>query len=234
MNILAIDTASKICGVSIEKDNKIKTYDKDGSLHHSVILPYMIEEAVQDNDMKVKDINYIVVSNGPGSYTGLRIGVSMAIGLATTDNIPIIYVDTIEQMAHNIEISKKKDAFILPMIDAKASRVYTAIFSKDYERYSKDSILNINDIINLIKKYIIKKNIDLYIVGDAIDIYKDELKVLKQYKNIKFASKKLNDNNSRSLIEAGHEYIKNGEISDKVNINYMQASQAERNLKKEI
>lgn len=197
MNILSIDTSDKVCGVSIEKNGKIKSYDKTIGLNHSVVLFDMIIDALKDSNIEVKDLDYIAVSNGPGSYTGLRIGVSAALGLSMPYDIPIVYIDTLESLSYNV-----KGKYKLSIIDAKANRSYVALFDKDNKRITKDEIIN-----------------------------NDELKRLLSTYKIKGLKKVEGKTKSSSLIEASKHYdIKKSQV----NINYMQASQAERNLKQNI
>lgn len=230
MNILAIDTSANICGVSILKNNIIKTYDRTIGLNHSVVLFQMIDNALKDNNINMKDINFILVSNGPGSYTGLRIGVSAAIGLSTPNNIPIIYIDTLESLSQNIPSA----GLMLPIIDAKANRVYTALFDNMGKRYSGDEILDIDNFIRIIENFQKNKKLKIkpyiYILGDAVDIYKDKLKKILKYNNVKLVSKDYRYNNSKSLIILYNKFYKNRKKKENVNINYMQKSQAERNL----
>lgn len=128
--ILNIETATKNCSVSISKDGKTllcKEIAEQG-YSHAEKLHVFIEEALKELQLEFSDLVAIAVSQGPGSYTGLRIGVSAAKGLCYALNIPLIAIDTLEILASAISI---KDGVIIPMIDARRMEVYSAIFSSD-------------------------------------------------------------------------------------------------------
>jgi len=125
--ILNIETATKNCSVSIALDGKLllcKEMAEQG-YSHAEKLHVFIEETLGDCQLKFKDLSAIAVSQGPGSYTGLRIGVSAAKGLAFALDIPLIAVDTLAVLAAQAKISY---GLIVPMIDARRMEVYSAIF----------------------------------------------------------------------------------------------------------
>ena len=98
---------------------------------HAEKLHVFIEEVILEAQMQFADLSAIAVSQGPGSYTGLRIGVSAAKGLCYALNIPMIALDTLSILAHQIQ---KKDGLIIPMIDARRMEVYSAVFNADYQK----------------------------------------------------------------------------------------------------
>lgn len=131
--ILNIETATKNCSVSVAEDGQtkvLKEYAGEGYAHAEK-LHVFIEEAVQEAGITLSQLTAIAVSMGPGSYTGLRIGVSAAKGLCYALNIPLIAVDTLELLAHKIKVDK---GIIIPLIDARRMEAYTAVFDKDYNR----------------------------------------------------------------------------------------------------
>ena len=98
---------------------------------HAELLHVFIEEIIQEAGINFKELNAIAVSKGPGSYTGLRIGVSAAKGLCYALDIPLISVDTLKVLASQVNIS---EGLIIPMIDARRMEVYSAIFSPNFEK----------------------------------------------------------------------------------------------------
>ena len=98
---------------------------------HSERLHVFIEEIIKESGITFKDLSAIAVSQGPGSYTGLRIGVSAAKGLSYALNIPLIAVDTLQTLASQVTISS---GLIIPMIDARRMEVYSAIFNLNFEK----------------------------------------------------------------------------------------------------
>jgi len=155
--ILNIETATKNCSISIAKDGETllcKEMAEQG-YSHAEKLHVFIEEALKEASLDFSDLTAISVSQGPGSYTGLRIGVSAAKGLCYALDIPLIAVDTLEVLASQLKIS---EGIIIPMIDARRMEVYSAIFDANGEktRETKAEIIDeksyeeINEKIHLI------------------------------------------------------------------------------------
>ena len=128
MYILHIDSTTKVCSVAISKEDKLLELTEVNSdqLVHSEKLHLFIEECLLKANVKLSDLKAINVSKGPGSYTGLRIGVSAAKGLAYGLTIPLISVDTLEAMADSVSLAK--DAVLIPMIDARRMEVFCSIY----------------------------------------------------------------------------------------------------------
>jgi tRNA threonylcarbamoyladenosine biosynthesis protein TsaB len=130
--ILNIETATKNCSVSIAKDGKTiicKEIAEEG-YSHAEKLHVFIEEVIAESGISVHDLVAVAVSQGPGSYTGLRIGISAAKGLCFALNIPLIAIDTLQTLASQAKVSEGK---IIPMLDARRMEVYSAIFGADLE-----------------------------------------------------------------------------------------------------
>ena len=133
--ILHIDSTTKICSIGLSKDDaliQLVELDSDG-LAHSEKLHLFIEECLEKASIRASDLNAISVSKGPGSYTGLRIGVSAAKGLCYGLNIPLIAVDTLTAMANSVVHNVEKDAVLIPMIDARRIEVFCSIHHKGKE-----------------------------------------------------------------------------------------------------
>ena len=126
--ILNIETDTKNCSVALAQEGKIilcKEIAEEG-YSHAERLHVFIEEVIQEAGITFQDLTAIAVSQGPGSYTGLRIGVSAAKGLCYALNIPLIAVDTLQVLASQATIS---EGLIIPMLDARRMEVYSAIFN---------------------------------------------------------------------------------------------------------
>lgn len=142
--ILNIETATKNCSVTIANEGKtivcIEVAEEGYS--HAEKLHLFFEEALQKAGITFRDLKAVAVSQGPGSYTGLRIGVSAAKGLCYSLNIPLIAVDTLEALARKITI---ENGIIVPMIDARRMEVFTAFFEKKYAkvRETKAEIIDV-------------------------------------------------------------------------------------------
>lgn len=128
--ILGIETATKICSVALSGNGKLLALKEEGGAYsHSEKLTVFIQEILKQAGKSLKDLDAVAVSKGPGSYTGLRIGVSAAKGLCYGLDIPLISVSTLKAMALNKSLPKK--VLYCPMIDARRMEVYTALFDEN-------------------------------------------------------------------------------------------------------
>lgn len=130
--ILNIETATKNCSVSLAKNGETilcKEIAEQG-YSHAEKLHVFIEEIVKEANVNFSEIKAVAVSKGPGSYTGLRIGVSAAKGLCYALQIPLISIDTMQVLAKKANV----DGLIVPMIDARRMEVYSAVFDKNHNK----------------------------------------------------------------------------------------------------
>ena len=129
--ILNIETSTEVCSVSLAQNGET-LFQKESheGLNHSKLLTVFIQELFEENNFEMSKLDAVAVSKGPGSYTGLRIGVSVAKGLCYGLNIPLIGIGSIESMGvHAAEESDKGDLLFCPMIDARRMEVYTALYN---------------------------------------------------------------------------------------------------------
>lgn len=133
--ILNIETATKNCSVSLAKNGETilcKEIAEQG-YSHAEKLHVFIEEIVKEANVNFSEIKAVAVSKGPGSYTGLRIGVSAAKGLCYALQIPLISIDTMQVLAKKANV----DGLIVPMIDARRMEVYSAVFDKNHNKINE-------------------------------------------------------------------------------------------------
>ena len=131
--LLNIETATKNCSVSLAKDGitiLTKEISEEG-YSHAERLHVFIEEILKETQTTFQDLKAVAVSKGPGSYTGLRIGVSAAKGICYALNIPLISVDTLQVLAQQVKIEQ---GIIIPMLDARRMEVYSAVFDKNFTK----------------------------------------------------------------------------------------------------
>jgi len=128
--ILNIETATTNCSVSVAKDGKTIALREDRSPNysHSELLHAFMDKVVKEAGIVLQDLNAIAVSKGPGSYTGLRIGVSAAKGLCYALELPLISIATLASMAQQIA---KNYTYRIPVLDARRMEVYAAVFGND-------------------------------------------------------------------------------------------------------
>ena len=128
--ILNLETTSTNCSVSLSKNGKcIAVKELNGeNFTHSENLSLFIDAIIKENDLEYKNLNAIAISSGPGSYTGLRIGSSTAKGICYGLEIPLIAIDTLKIMAHQMMQNKPNFDLYCPMVDARRMEVYMGLF----------------------------------------------------------------------------------------------------------
>ena len=131
--ILNLETATKNCSVSISQNGKTILCKEmaEAGYSHAEKLHVFIEESLKESKLSFNDLSAIAVSQGPGSYTGLRIGVSAAKGLCFALNLPLISLDTLQVLASQLSIT---EGVVIPMIDARRMEVYSAIFTSKFDK----------------------------------------------------------------------------------------------------
>lgn len=221
MKILAIDTSSPICSVAIlENDNLVDEINLDDGRTHSENLMPLIDSVLKRNKLDIKDIEMISCCVGPGSFTGIRIGVSTIKPMAEILNIKIASVTSLEVLARNIENAET----IVSLIDARNNQVYCGIFDQKYNKKEEYLADDINNVIEVLKKY---ENIVL--TGSGTILHKELL--IKSLISPKFCSE--NNQSAKNCGKIGYKkYVENNLCdSDTIIPIYLRKSQAER-LKK--
>jgi tRNA threonylcarbamoyladenosine biosynthesis protein TsaB len=158
MTILQIETATASCSVALAKDGIVVGCKQVNERNiHAEVITLFIDELISTAGVKYTDLDAVAVSCGPGSYTGLRIGVSTAKGLCFALDKPLIAIETLEAMAFGM-ISKEEQVtgsniLLCPMIDARRMEVFTAVFNADGERVKETSaeIIDENSFSDLLK-----------------------------------------------------------------------------------
>lgn len=225
MYTLAFDSAAKIASVALLQDEKlVSQYAIDNGLTQSELLLPMAESMLKSVGIGFPDIGLFASSVGPGSFTGVRIGVSLVKGLAFGRNIPCVAVDTLDALAENLN---GLSGIIVPCMDARRSQVYTAIYSSDGEkckRLTEDMAISVSELCEKLKDF----KEDIYIVGDGYEIVKRALRDCKI--NAKNTPKDLILESAASVARCAYraylsgEYIKDTELSP----TYLRLPQAER------
>jgi len=162
--LLNIETATTNCSVSLSKDGEtlVLKEDKDSGYSHAEKLHVYINELFKEANINPKDIDAVAVSKGPGSYTGLRIGVSAAKGLCFALDKPLLAVSTLESLAQQVKIN---DGYIVPMLDARRLEVYSAVFDAKFEQYReiKAEILSEESYSDLLEEQ------KVYFIGSGVE-----------------------------------------------------------------
>ena len=226
MKILAIDTSSKICSVSILEDNNviIEKHNDDEKTHSQKLMP-LIDELLKDSNLTLDNIDLLSCSQGPGSFTGIRIGISTVKAFADVKNIPIIGVTSLESLAYNINA----EGLIATLIDAKHDNVYFALYELKDNKYTTviDPISDtITNVIQSLKKYDEK----ITFVGDGSEVHKDLLS--NEFSNCIFAFSNQNVQTSISIGKAAYDKYIVADYQPVYSLSpiYLKKSQAEINL----
>ncbi len=153
--ILNIETSTNICSVALAKDGKlIDMEESKEDKTHANKLGVFVEKILKKNQIEIKNLDAFAISKGPGSYTGLRIGVSFVKGICYGGSKKLIAVNTLQSLCQKINKNDfDENTYFVPMIDARRMEVYTAIFNENNEFVKKVSakIIDENSYISLLK-----------------------------------------------------------------------------------
>ena len=231
MKILAIDTSASAGSVAISDNKKIiGEYFINTSLTHSRTLMPMIENLYKNTSTDISEIEAIAVNAGPGSFTGVRIGVAAAKGLAFQKDLPCISVSTLESMAYNLIFA---DCIICSVMDARCQQVYNANFKSDGDTITRlcgDRALAIKELTEELKQY----NEKIILVGDGAELCYNSMK--EELSNIHLAPENLRfQKASSTALIAFEKYNKNEALtSAELMPVYLRLPQAQRELKKKM
>lgn len=230
MIVLSIDSSSKVATVAILKDDVLLgEYILNDKREHSVILVPLIENLLKECNLTIDDIDGYVVSKGPGSFTGLRIGMATVKGMSFGNNKPYISISSLDALAYNL-ISF--NGIICPIMDALRENVYTALYKNNNDNLEKImdyTAMDIDKLVDLLKT----KNEDVIFVGDGV--YKHKQYICDNFPKAHFAPTHLNIIRASSLGELGLKSLKDG-ICDDSNSSpiYLKKPQAERELERRL
>ncbi|MBD3110238.1 tRNA (adenosine(37)-N6)-threonylcarbamoyltransferase complex dimerization subunit type 1 TsaB [Bacillus sp. AGMB 02131] len=175
MKILAIDTSNNTLGVSILNGNTIAgEFITNVKKNHSVRAMPAIEQLMKDCEMKPKELDKIVVAKGPGSYTGVRIGVTIAKTLAWTLNIPISGVSSLKVLAMN---GKYFDGYIVPLFDGRRGQIFTGLYewkNNELVCVKEDRLVQSSEFA----EELLQLERPVLFIGNDIDIHRETLQTI--------------------------------------------------------
>lgn len=231
MKILAVDTSATSASVAVAEENKIiGAFSINTALTHSQTLIPMIEEVLKKTGITSEEIDILAVNAGPGSFTGVRIGVAAVKGLAFSRNLPCVSVSTLESMAYNMLGS---DCVVCAVMDARCSQVYNALFRvsrNEITRLTEDRALALTDL-----KFELERTEEkVVLVGDGAQICADFLK--NELKNVFLAPINNRIQNASSVACAAFKKLDDGEImtASELMPTYLRLPQAQRELNKKL
>lgn len=189
--ILSIETTTTNCSVALSKygETVVLKEDYDNNYSHAERLHVYIDTVLKQANMSQTDLDAIAVSKGPGSYTGLRIGVSSAKGLSYALGIPLIAIPTLEALAHQVNA---QEGVIVSMLDARRLEVYSAIFDTNHNqiRETQAQILEDNAFVGYLEKN------KVYFIGNGVE----KTKTIINHPNAIFIEGKLPSANDMGVL----------------------------------
>jgi tRNA threonylcarbamoyladenosine biosynthesis protein TsaB len=205
MKILAIETSTRVGSVAIVEDESlIAEYTLNVVATHSERLLSAVDHILSDSRITIQEIEGFAVSLGPGSFTGLRIGLSTVKGLALATGKGVVGVPTLDVLAHNLAFTH---LLVCPLLDARKEEVYTALYKGDgkgmLRKLTPDLALKPDDLLERIKEPVI-------FLGDGVQAYRD--KVIHFQGDHLFAPSYLNQPRASVLAKLGLEKFRQGEI----------------------
>ena len=144
--ILNLETSTTVCSVALGKEGKVIALNEiNDGYSHAEQLEILISKTLEKAGVAISDLDAVAVSKGPGSYTGLRIGVSMAKGICYGANISLLSVPTLEAMAYHPQLDKFPNAYKVPMLDARRMEVYACVLDATYAVVQETSAIVLDE-----------------------------------------------------------------------------------------
>lgn len=230
MKILSIDSSSKVATAAIvNEDGLIAEYTLNNKAEHSILIMEMIDNLLKSSNLTINDIDGFAVSKGPGSFTGLRIGMATIKGLSLGSNKPYISISTLDALAYSL---LNFDGIICPIMDALRDSVYTGLYKNNngvLETLLEPSALDLEELVTLLKD----KNEKVIFTGDGLLKHKEYLK--NNLEKAYFPPNHLSVIRASSLAELGLIKLTKG-ISDDPNSSpfYLKKPQAQRELESRL
>lgn len=172
VKILGVDTTTKFLCLALYDGGKTYEYNLEAGIKLSRLITPAIQRVIAALNWKIDDIDYFAVGLGPGSFTGVRVGLATIKGLAWSLNKPIVGISSLDILARNVNLSHAHtDGYVLPAIDAKRGLVYTCIYKIKngiLKRTSPYMLLTVEEFLNKVKN-------NTVVLGDAINLYKEKL-----------------------------------------------------------
>ena len=180
--ILCLETATTNCSVALFRDTELLSLKEDNSAgySHAEKLHLFIKEVLSESGLELDELDAVAISKGPGSYTGLRIGVSAAKGLCFSLGIPLISVPTLASLAASVDLN---DGLVVPMLDARRMEVYSAVFDAEGNELRKTRAEILNE--NSFSEYL--ENQKVYFCGSGVE----KFKAICTHSNARFIENKL-------------------------------------------
>jgi len=200
MKILGVDTTTRFLCLGIYDGSKIYEYNLDLGRRLSSFITVTIKRVLDALDWQINDIAYFACGLGPGSFTGMRVGIAAVKGLAFSLNKPVIGISTLDILARNSGIHGE---YVIPIVDAKRDLIYCSVYRNKNGKFSRVKPYALLTIDDFFKK--MKIGGDVVILGDAVSLYKQ--KILVNMKNATVLDKDYWYPCGRNIIDLARERI---------------------------
>ena len=231
MTILALDTSAKAASVCLASEAKIiGEFFVDTGLNHSRTLAPMLEQLCKNADVPLSEVEAVAVNAGPGSFTGVRIGVAAAKGVAFARSLPCVAVSTLESMAYNLLGS---DCIVCALMDARCAQVYNALFrvtGNRVERLCEDRAVSLGQVTEELQQLGEK----VVLVGDGAEIAFNSM--VNPPAHVVLAPGNMRSQTASSVALAAFQRIQAGETLTPAQLMpvYLRLPQAQRELNKKL
>lgn len=231
MRILAVESSAKCCSTAVVEDGKlISEFYTDAGLTHSQTLMQMVDAVLTCAGLNLSSIDALAVAKGPGSFTGIRIGIAAVKGLAQSCDIKCYGISTLEAMAYSLI---GEDCPVCAVMDARRDQVYTALFDvKDNRviRLSTDSAVSVADLKGILSD--LSQSSKIVLVGDGTDVYYNAL--VEGNPHVVKAISPIRNQRANGVAMAAFSSISSNAPSSFETLQpvYLRAPQAERELKR--
>ena len=233
IKILSVDTCLAECSVALHYDDKLigEIFLNAGLTHSQTLMP-AVDNLLRLAGIKVKDIDLFGVTKGPGSFTGIRIGMAAVKGMALPFDKPCVSVSSLYAMAINVQ---SFDGIVCACIDARNNQIYNAVFNihdQKIERITEDRAILIDDFIKEVKEYDQK----VIFIGDAAEICYNTMNAFSKKNNLILLSKEKGAIRASDIGKEAFRIYNLGESErcEDIMPEYLKLSQAERELKNKL
>ena len=238
MNILAIETTGAEASVAlIDGEGTVSMEASDQKMNHLQNLMPMVDHLLSKRGLLIGDMDYIAVSEGPGSFTGIRIGVSSARALAQALELPTIGVPTLVSFLYHVPEYK---GIVCPIFDARRNQVYGGAYQwvdEGYRQIVQGDAYDLAELLKLLEISFDKDNAEITFFGDGIISYKDQIEEWKNTSHnnnirVLFAEDDIRLQKASSIAKLALEYCRIGQVKNLYDLKpvYMRKAEAERKL----
>lgn len=233
INLLAIETTGPLASVALinEKEELVEIGSEQKMSHLQHLMP-MIGNLLESCQLRIDDLTHIAVSEGPGSFTGIRIGMATAKALAQALDLPTIGVPTLASFAYH----RQEDAgLICPILDARREQVYAGVYHWEGTQLVQDVLdraYQVEDLVGEIERLDAKLRESIRFYGDGILVYQEAIQSLMKEGSPEFADEVERNQKATSVAKLAYQRLKEGKIGDYRSLSpvYLRKAEAERRL----